>query len=172
MLPHSDHGITVWGAECPKHFSPLNSYWPTRKRKARKKGKMEKNKNLRKWAENHFFLLFENTEICLGQAKWKFLPGKGIAWRKKKLGKVALPPPKKYFYYATDGDIICSCLNFLHLYASSSYDLLSSSLSTLTLFVSLLASSPCHSFLLMSCSLCCRSWITLSFSWKITSNSE
>ena len=85
------------GQSAPRHFSPENFCWPTGKREARKKGKIERKKGKStkgRWKiekgtrksyqmrRRHFFFfsftLFKTTEMCFGSTNGNFLPGKKI----------------------------------------------------------------------------------------------
>ena len=110
-----------WGGQgAPWHFSPGNFWWPSGKREARKKGRMEKKRRKInkgkvenwKWKEEHykmkrdpffFFSLFKATEICFGSTKLGIFPtGKNHFTLGKKSGKMTLPPLKNI-------PVICPC---------------------------------------------------------------
>ena len=89
----------------PDAFHPEIFCRLSKKREARKKGKMEKKrrKTVKGKEEKSFFVLFvcfvlflKPLKLVWGLPKWKFLPGKSIKSRREK----RIPPLKNiYFFY-------------------------------------------------------------------------
>ena len=95
----------------PPDFWSGNFCWPTGKREARKKGKMEQKRRkikkgkgkmgggkVTKWGEDLFFFAFHFKKPMIFWGD--FLPGKSISRREKKIRKNDFAPSEKYSSYA------------------------------------------------------------------------